>query len=432
MPSAWIDTCQEFARFAIYVARRFRKDSALNMASSLSYTSLLSLVPLLAIGLAILAAFPALNLERTKLEDSLFHSLVPQVGAQVQDYVNSFLHNAGKLTAAGVVGLAFTAVMLLVTIEVSLNFIFRVATARPPISRLLVYWTLLTLSPLLFGASFSLSAWIYTVSDWAARAGLSVLTRLLALAAPTVLLMVAFAFLYGIVPHRRIAPSDALGGGLAAGLLFGALRWGFGFYLANSHSYQSIYGAVAIVPIFLLWMYLSWAVVLFGAELTAALPEWRLYRPDIAGPLPARRRLALALSLLATLFADAQKGAKGRTRMELLDVAGESEHALQAVVDRLCYAGYLAVTVEQRYVLGRDMAAVSLADLVHVLDLGLGRIEAEDCAEPWMQPIARHLAAAAQSEGEALSIPVRAALEEAMQHHAPRSTAERPETGRAA
>ncbi len=408
---------------AAYVEKRFRTDGALNMASSLSYTSLLSLVPLLAIGLAILAAFPAFNHVREQLQATVFRYFVPQVGEQVEQYVGAFVANAGKLTTAGVVGLAFSAVMVLVTIETSLNQIFRVVTPRPPMSRLLLYWTVVTLGPLLLGASLSLSAWFFTVSDWATRAGFSTVTQLLTLTAPTLLLVLAFTLLYQTVPNRHVRPADAVAGAVAASLSFALLRWGFGIYLASAHSYQSIYGAVAAVPIFLFWMYLSWAVVLFGAELAAALPEWRLSRPDLGGSLPAHRRLASALVILEALLEEARRGGKGRSRLDLLDCVGEGEGPFLAVLNRLCDEGYVARTAAGRFVLARDLAAVSLADLVHLLDLGLTSSEAADCATPWMGRIAGYLAEAAQAEAQVLDLPLRSLLEEAERRPAPTLTA---------
>ena len=407
---------ERLAALANYVQKRFRADRAFDMASSLSYTSLLSLVPLLAIALAILAAFPVFDGVRVQLQTMVFRYFVPEVGEQVQGYVSAFVGNAGKLTAAGVIGLALTAVMLLVTIESSLNQIFRVVTARSPLSRLLVYWTALTLGPLLLGASFSLSAWFNIASNWVAHAGLWGVVHLFAAITPSVLLMLTFGLLYLTVPNRRVRVVDAAIGGVAAGLAFAGLRWGFGYYVANAHAYQSIYGAVAAVPIFLFWMYLSWMVVLFGAELAAGLPEWRVAREDLGGPLPARRRLALALTLLAVLLAEARHGGKGRNRVELLDDAGESEREFLAVLERLCGHGYVVQTAQNRYVLGRDLTVVTLADVVHVLDLGLGPGEAKDCNLPWMRRIASRMTEAANAEAEALDLPLRAILEEADSH----------------
>jgi membrane protein len=401
-------------RLALYVGRRFRADGAFNMASSLSYTSLLSLVPLLAIGLAVLAAFPVFDAVRDDLQATLFRYVVPEVGEQVQRYVAGFVKNAGKLTAAGVVGLAISAVMVLVTIESSFNQIFRVTTPRTPLSRLLVYWTALTLGPLMLGASFSLSAWLfYAASDWAAQAGLWILVRMVTNAAPVALLMAAFGLLYLTVPNRRVGPMDAAIGGIVAGFAFAILRWGFGLYMANAKTYQSIYGAVASVPIFLFWMYLSWMVILFGAELTAALPEWRLSRETLGGPLSARRRLALALSLLAALFAEAKGAGLGCSRVELLDRTGEPEKELLTILKRLCQNGYVVKTEVGRYVLGRDLNGVTLADVVRLLDLGLACDEDDGHIVPLMASIASRLNDVARAEAKALDMPLNGILEAA-------------------
>jgi len=397
---------------ALYVARRFRADGALDKASSLSYTSLLSLVPLMAIALAMLAAFPVFDSVRVQLQGALFKNFVPEVGEQVQRYVTTFVGNAGKLTAAGVIGLVFTAVTLLVTIESSLNAIFRVITHRSPLSRLLVYWTAVTLGPLLVGASFSLSAWFFAAQDWAARAGMSGMVKLVTAALPTGLLMFAFSLLYMAVPNRRVRLRDALTGGIAAGLAFALLRFSFGVYVTQAHAYQSIYGAVAAVPIFLFWTYLSWAVILFGAELAAALPEWRLSRPDLGGPLSARRRLSLALTILAVLLEENRIGGQGHSRRVLLDAVGEGERPFRFVMEKLQAEGYVLQTASGRYVLGRDLLRVSLGDVALLLGLGLGQGESADDSLPWISRISSRLDLAAENQHKALDLPLLGVLDE--------------------
>ena len=398
-------------RLGLYAGRRFHADAALDMASSLAYTSLLSLVPLLAIGLAVLAAFPVFDSVREQLQVVIFQYFVPQVGEQVRQYAGAFVENAGRLTAAGVIGLAFTAVMLLVTIETSFNRIFRVATARTATSRLVVYWTALTLGPLLLGTSFSLSSWLSLAGVWVARSGLAWLASVIGGVVAELVLILAFSLLYWAVPNRRVSPIDAGMGGLAAGLAFTVLRWGFALYVASFHVYQSIYGAVATVPIFLLWMYLSWAVVLSGAELAAALPEWRLARSDTGGPLSARRRLAIGLTILASLLEQSRRDGKGRTRRDLLAGVAEAEAPFLVVLDRLCQAGYVVIAAGGRFVLGRDLNRVSLADLVHALDLGLGQGEVEPFVEPWMEAVHSRLVEATRAESALLDLPLLGILE---------------------
>jgi membrane protein len=263
----------------------------------------------------------------------------------------------------------------------------------------------------MLGASFSLSAWLYAASDWAALAGLWVLVRLVTNSAPEVLMMAAFGLLYVTVPNRRVGFADAAIGGLAAGFAFALLRWGFGLYVANANAYRSIYGAVASVPIFLFWMYLSWMVVLFGAELAAALPEWRSSRETLGGTFSAKRRLALALSLLAALLAESKRSGLGCGRIELLDRTGEPEKELLAVLDRLCRAGFVVRSETGRYVLGRDLTVVTLADVVRLLDLGLSGGEVQTPGGPWMDRIKGRLEEIATAEASALDLPLNTILE---------------------
>lgn len=259
--------------FILKVERRFRGDDALVMAAALSYTSLLSLVPLLAVGLAILAAFPAFEEARIQIQLLLVQNLAPEVGQQVRQVIAGFIGNAGNLTAIGIVGLVVTALLLLVNIEDSMNRIFRVTKPRNPMSRLIIYWTMVTLGPLLLGASLSITAWLFgspsddTLPMMAAALGfLGTLFRF-------VMLVALFTLLYTTMPHRVVPFRKALAGGLLAGIAVAGLRFGLHLYVADLKAYQSIYGALAAIPILLFWMYVVWTAVLAGAELTASLME---------------------------------------------------------------------------------------------------------------------------------------------------------------
>ncbi|MEW5729391.1 MAG: YihY family inner membrane protein, partial [Pseudomonadota bacterium] len=356
------------AGFARYVARRFQRADAARMAASLSYTSLLSLVPLMAIALAMLAAFPVFDDVRAQLQTWVFQNFVPAVGEVVQKQVARFIANAGKLTAAGVVGLAFTAIMLLVTIEGAMNSVFRVARDRSPLSRLLVYWTVVTLGPLLIGLSLSLQGYLTAASRWAVgKSNLPLLTMPL----PTLLSILAFTVLYMAVPNRRVRAVDALIGGIAAGLLFAVLRWGFGLYVTSSGAYTNVYGAVAVVPIFLFWMFLSWTAVLVGAEITAALPEWRAGYHEANRRAHGAHRLTLALELLSILHAAAREGTGGVKRVELLERTAVAERDLLPVLRKLIDTGFAAPTRGKSYLLARDLDTATLDDLVRALELDL-------------------------------------------------------------
>lgn len=390
-------------RFLQYVAKRYIKDSGSRMAASLSYTSLLSLVPLMAVALAMLAAFPVFDPVRAQIQGWVFQNFVPAVGEVVQQQVSRFIANAGKLTAAGVVGLAFTAIMLLVTIEDALNCVFRVARERSPLSKLLVYWTVLTLGPLLMGMTFSLQGYLTAASRWAVgSAGPAVITAPL----PTLLSTLAFVVLYATVPNRRIRLPDAAVGGLVAGLLFAALRWGFGIYIISSGAYTNVYGAVAAVPIFLFWMFLSWTVVLIGAEITAALPEWRAGYHEGDGRGRGARRLTLALEILSIAHEAARSDENRVARTELLHRTAVAERDLLPALLRLVQAGYVAPTTGKRYVLSRDLTTATLGDLIRALDLDLELDDAVATCSTWRPAAEARIAAARAAAAERLDVPL--------------------------
>ncbi len=260
--------------FMAYVWRRFVDDRCLGIASTLSYTSLLALVPLAAIGFAVLAAFPVFEGAREDIHSFVFENFMPDTGERFAEYFDGFVDNAGRLTTIGIVGLVLTASMLLATIGSTFNTIFR-ARPRRLLSRLLVYFAVLTLGPLVLGASVSLAVNISALARWAGFDGFTGLLERLSWFVPALIVVVAFSLLYAVVPNRRVAWRNAIAGGLAAGILFSTLRWAFGMYLVYFPIYRTIYGALSAVPIFLVWMYLSWAAVLIGAVVTVSLSEWR-------------------------------------------------------------------------------------------------------------------------------------------------------------
>lgn len=394
----------DFLRFA---ARRGRDDGVSRMAGSLAFTSLLSLVPLLAIALAMLAAFPAFDTVRQDLVAWAFRTFAPSIGDVVQLQIHRFIGNAGRLSAVGILSLVITAIMLLVTIEGTMNAIFRVAKARSALSKLLVYWTALTLGPLLMGAALSLQGYVTALSRWSVT---KAVTPFLALPLPTMLTWAAFAVMFAAIPNRRVPVRDAAIGAAAAALLFAALRWGFGLYITSSRTYASLYGAVAVLPVFLMWTWLSWLAILIGAEITAALPEWRAGQRQGGGARPGRR-LGLALEILALLRDLARQGGAGASRRELLARTSADERELIRLLGRLHASGFTAPTLRRRVVLSRDLETASLADLVAALDLEL-KLDPEQIPPqaPWRDRATR-LVAQARADGRApLAVSLREVL----------------------
>ncbi|MCB2101913.1 MAG: YihY family inner membrane protein [Rhodobacterales bacterium] len=393
-------------RLAAYVWRRFSDDEGMRVAASLSYTSLLAVVPLTAIAFAMLAAFPVFENVRGEFQTALFSNFLPESAQAMRDYFDQFVRNTTGLTAVGIIGLALTAVLLLGSIESSMNRIFRVARPRALLPRLLVFWALITLGPLMLGASFSLSGYFFALTELAGVDNEGGIMQSLTQAVPTLLLIAMLSMFYMVIPNRPVPLRWSLVGGVVAGLLFAGLRRVFGFYVASFPTYQTIYGALSVIPIFLIWMYLSWAVVLLGAVLTAALGEW-----EAAGGRPLDRRLRagvrlyVALGLLDTLSQASRAGAAISTDA-MLRQTGIGEEALDSLLGSLRRGQYVERTEGKDWLLSRDLAAVTLHDLMRDLGVGLRTEDMDLTTEGWPRRLAARLADLHGAERSVANVPL--------------------------
>lgn len=372
------------AAYVLYALRRFYNGNGLQAAGALTYTTLLALVPLMTIAFAIFSAFPAFQAVQDRIEILLFENLVPEVGLVVRSHITEFARNATNLTAVGVVALAVSAVLLLSTIESVLNAIWRVDRERPLLTRLLIFWTVLTLGPVLLGASFTLTTGVFDriwqlatensvyVPIAIGDEGWNIGSRALA----ALLQTVAFTVLFLLVPARPVRLSDAAVGGAVAGVALEILKWGFRIYLIGFPSYQAIYGALAAVPIFLIWLYLSWTVVLIGAVFAASFPEWRGSRTGAMDvELDAPRRLEAAVRLLAVFAEQAKRGGTVLSA-DLTRALPVDERDI--LLEQLRAKGYLVTTDDGAYALTRDLRSTPLIRLARDLNLTLGLDPGDD------------------------------------------------------
>jgi membrane protein len=246
--------------------------------------------------------------------------------------------------------------MMMLTIEHTFNRIWRVARPRPLIARMLTYWGVLTIGPLLLGVSLSLTSWLVSQSTELMGSSRAVFLK----AVPLTLTCLAFAFVYRTVPNRKVETADALVAGIAAGLLFELVKSLFGAYIRQIPTYKLVYGAFASFPIFLAWLYLSWMIVLIGAEFAAALPYMR------SGGVRLRRGVGSALldavRLLRMLYEAHGKGVVPTTG-ELRAALKMPWEGCEAMLLQLSDAGWVAAAAGGRWVLSRDLAQVKLADL---------------------------------------------------------------------
>lgn len=257
--------------FSIFI-KRCREDNITISAGHLAYVTLLSLVPFIMVTFTIMSAFPAFASVRSKLEHFVFSNFVPTASDVVHKYMTDFVGNASQMSAIGILSLLVVALMLISNVDKTLNRIWRTQSDRPIVYTFAIYWMVITLGPMLIGSSVVVSSYLTGLAAFTEEYTPGLGTFLLNLV-PSGAAMLAFTILYMVVPNRRVFARHALVGAIVATIAFEITKSGFALYVTNFPSYELIYGALAVVPILFFWVYLSWIIVLFGAEFTCSLGE---------------------------------------------------------------------------------------------------------------------------------------------------------------
>lgn len=366
----WFDT--------LYTLRqRFREDRLGLTAGSLTFTTLIGLVPLMTVMLALFTAFPMFARFQVGLEKYLLQSLVPEsIAKPVLAALTQFAAKASQVGAVGLAVLLAAALALVFTIDRTLNAIWRVRKPRPLAQRLLVYWAVLTLGPLLLGVSLTLTSYAISASGGLVETlpgGVSVLLGVIQFA----LLATGMAGLYRFVPNTYVSWTHAWAGGVFVALGFEAAKRGLAWYVGLVPTYSVIYGAFATLPIFLLWIYLSWVVVLLGAVIAAYAPSlsMRVARvPDTPG-----YRFALAVALLRELQRARSGAGRGLGAHELAGAVHVDPLQVEPVLDTLIAMDWVARLDEegaQRHVLLIEAERTPARPLIDGLLLGDDRVAA--------------------------------------------------------
>lgn len=402
--NALLDRMRAFGRF---LWRRFRDDRCFETAGALSFTTLFAIVPLLAAVFAMMAVFPAFAYLRDKLTEFIFRNFVPGAGVALQEYLLKFADNASQLTIVGVLVLLFTALMLMANIEETLNRIWRVPVPRKGSSRLLMYWAAVTLGPVLVVVSVAASSWVLAQPLLRQAEDGGMLGPDVIKAVPFLVTWLALTLLYELVPNTRVRWRDALLGALLAAVAFEVARWGFTLYVTSVANYHAIYGTLAVIPIFMIWVFLSWVIVLLAATVTATLTAFE-YRPRDE-LLPPGCEFVGLLRVLQH-FAQAQRAGEGideralaqRERFLTVDL-------LQRYLGNLREAGLIQRGESGAWILARDLDSVYLDDLYRIGGYRLPTdMEVLEAASDGLAPLAREvLLRAAADEREHLAHPLR-------------------------
>jgi len=359
----WSERLRDRARatsFARFLWERFIDDRLFQAAGSLAYTTVFALVPLAIVVFGVLSAFPMFDRWSEALSDYVFSNFVPSAARAAEGYLRQFSSSVGQLTAAGFIALVVSLLITLNSVEQTFNRIWRVAAARPKLTRFLVYWTVLTLGALLAAASLAVSAKVLALplfgtseGRWLAEIGLRL--------TPVLIEFACVMLIYRVVPHHMVKWRHAIPGALLAVVMLELVKWGMGLYLGSFQSYQKLYGTVAFVPILLLWIYLGWVSVLLGASLASSIAAFR-YQPA-ALRLPQGCELYGLLRLIGR-FREARMEGKGLDEEQILSLEPMlTDSLLQQMLEQMERIDLLRRGERGEWLLARDLDRVTLNEL---------------------------------------------------------------------
>jgi membrane protein len=355
-----------FIRLLIH---HFKEDAGLQHVAALTYTTLLSLVPLMTVMLALFSVFPASDHLIAEVEDFIFHNFVPAAGEAVRAHLHDFSQKAGKLSGVGFIFLILVALLLMSNIDKAFNAIWHVRRKRSAVAKFTVYWAILSLGPILIAFSVGVTSYLVSMPLFSDVETVMLLrTRLLSLM-PVIISTCAFTLLYALVPNRPVPLRHAIAGGVVAALLFELAKRGFALYVTAFPTYQTIYGALAAVPIFLIWIYLSWTVTLLGAEFAYCLG---IYREDWQEKRSLRGGALILAFRMLKLLRQAQLKGESLSSDEAMQKMASATHAEIDKSLQTLHAARLVLRDENgSWALARDLDDVSFSELYHAGDYAL-------------------------------------------------------------
>ena len=266
----WSSTFEIIKKYLNYLLERFKEDRIIVYSGYLSFVSLLSIVPLLAVIFSVFSLFPVFQDWRGEVESFVFKNFVPTLGEAIQGYLVRFVENATKMTSLGLVVLFLVALLLISSIDHTLNHIWRVRKNRRKLVSFSIYWVVLTLGPVLIGTSLLTTSYLLSLTGFEENTQLAVRKLFLAFL-PYLASFSSFLLIYLLVPHTRVHFWSALSGAMIASVLFEISKSAFALYFIHFPVYKDIYGALAIIPLLFVWVFISWVVILVGAQVAASL-----------------------------------------------------------------------------------------------------------------------------------------------------------------
>ena len=266
----WSSTFEITKKYLRYLFKRFKEDRIIVYSGYLSFVTLLSIVPLLAVIFSVFSLFPVFQDWRGEVESFVFKNFVPTLGESIQGYLIRFVENATNMTSLGLVVLFLVALLLISSIDHTLNHIWRVRKNRRQLVSFSIYWVVLTIGPVLIGISLLTTSYLFSLTGFEDNTLLAVRKLFLAFL-PYLGSFSSFLLIYLLVPHTRVHFWSALSGAMIAAILFELSKSAFALYFTHFPVYKDIYGALAIIPLLFVWVFISWVVILVGAQVAASL-----------------------------------------------------------------------------------------------------------------------------------------------------------------
>ncbi|MFN3906700.1 YihY family inner membrane protein [Acinetobacter junii] len=340
-------------QFIVFVLRRFEADRCREQAGSLTYTTLFAVVPMLTVFLVIISSIKALEPARQQLQQLIYSNFLPKSTIAFDKALNAFTEKSSNLTVIGVLFLFVTTVLMLTSIETVFNRIWRVKETRTGLVGFMRYWTIISLGPIVLGSAFVLSSTVASMNVLSNNfAGYQLDGALILWLISFILTIVGFFILYWTIPNRTVPIFSAVIAAFFSATVFEILKRLFGWIMSNFTSYEIVYGAFAAVPIFLLWIYLSWNIILLGVEVSYALTAFH------SGKEKKRHPILMLLDILE-LFHRKQQIGESVSEQELLNIIGRGELGrLPSYILQLEKQNLIKRTDTDEYVLVRNLAQV--------------------------------------------------------------------------
>ena len=383
-----------------YLIKRCVDDRLSASAAALTYVSLFALVPLLTVTLSIASALPAAGNIEAKVDDFLLQFLLPESSTQVVAYLSTFIEQARSLTLFGVAILLITAILMLRNVEQALNDIWRNQANRKPLHSFLLYWAVLSLGPAAIGLGLGLRAFLFaTANEWGGLQDYGIGAILVGLL-PFAISAIGLTALYAAVPNCQVPLRHAFIGGIFAAITFTIARMAFTAVMSQS-SYSLVYGAFATAPLFLLWIYITWIIVLLGAVITHGMSA---YQNTEQAQTPT---LMKALNILY-LFWRAQQDGRGIAELEVIGAndllpGGIDADSWRSIRDSLIAGRLLKRLDRGHYLLSKDLHAVTLAGLIDLIRAEPG-YRLSGLSLPWQHTAATLLSDSKGHENQRLNV----------------------------